>query len=487
MDKAKVSSRILKNLSSSDVSKRRAAAESLAQGDVRAVYPLIQALRDPHPGVQDAAVFSLISIGSEVTAWMVLPLLREEALLSNMAMVILKEIGPATLRHLPPLLRDKDDDVRKFAIELVADLGGREHMDSLVERLKWDLNPNVRAAAAKALGDLRCIEALTHLIAALKDVEWVRFAALESLCHLGNEEAVEPILELLNDPSSATRRFAIEALGLIGSPRAGKPLVSFLEKACGNDRRAVLMSLLRIGSCCIPVSGYTEDLLTVFLEESDGWENRVIALRGLICIADRDTLRLIFDKIGSLDATNPRDEEVLREIKEILARCGNRKFLLDLLEDPTLRFRGKTVIAELVGELQIKESVSILVTLLHEDARDIRRAAAYALGKIKDDKALEGLLGSIGDHDSHVRSAVVVALGALNNKKAFGPLMSLLQEEQYVGVIEEAVRALFAIDPDEMSKMGDTLGEQAKNVYDAFVSGDIGLGVDEKFTDDTLK
>ena len=486
MNRAKVPSRILKNLSSSDVSKRRAAAESLSQGDARAVYHLIQALRDPHPGVQDAAVSSLISIGGEVTAWMVLPLLREEALLSNMAMVILKEIGPPTLRHLPPLLRDKDDDVRKFAIELVADLGGREHMDSLVERLKWDLNPNVRAAAAKALGDLRCIEALTHLIAALKDVEWVRFAVLESLCHLGSEEAVEPILELLSDPSSATRRFAIEALGIIGSPRAGKALLSFLENACENDRRVVLMSLLRIGAC-IPVSGYTEDLLTVFLDESDGWESRVIALRGLICIADRDTLRLIFDKVGSLDATNPRDEEVLHEIKEILSRCGNRKFLLDLLEDPTLRFRGKTVIAELVGELQIREAVSILVALLHEDARDIRRAAAYALGKIKDDRALEGLLGSIGDHDSHVRSAIVVALGALKNKKAFDPLISLLQEEQYFNVIEEAVRALFAIDPDAMSKMGDKLGEQAKSVYDAFVRGDMGVGVAEKFTDDTLK
>jgi len=486
MSKVKVSSRILKSLSSRDVSKRRAAAETLAQSDVRAVYPLIQALRDPHPGVQDAAVSALISIGGEVTAWMVLPLLREEALLSNMAMVILKEIGSATLHHLPPLLRDKDDDVRKFAIELVADLGGCEYTDKLVERLKWDLNPNVRAAAAKALGDLKRLEALPHLIAALKDVEWVRFAALESLCLLGSEDAVEPILALLSDPSSATRRFAIETLGMIGSPRAGDALLHFLERASGSDRRVVLMSLLRIGFS-LPPSGYTEDLLKVFLEESDGWENRIIALRGLISIADRDTLRSIFDKVGSLDATNPHDEKVLREVKEILSSCDNRKFLLDLLEDPTLRFRGKTVLAELVGELQIKEAVRILVTLLGEDARDIRRAAAYALGRIKDDKALKELLGSIGDPDIGARKAVIAALGALKNKEAFDPLMSLLREEQRFDVIEETVRALFAIDSDAMSGVSDMLGEQAKSVYDALIHGGMGFGAKEKITDDILK
>jgi len=485
MSKTKISSRILKSLSSSDVSKKRAAVEALAQGEVQAVYLLIQALRDPHPGVQDAAVSSLVSIGGEVTAWMVLPLLREEALLSNMAMVILREIGPATLHHLPPLLRDKDDDVRKFAIELVADLGGREYTDKLVERLKWDLNPNVRAAAAKALGDLRCLEALPYLIAALKDVEWVRFSALESLCLLKDVEAVEPIMALLNDPSSATRRFAIEALGLIGSPRASKALLSFLEKAGESDRRVVLMSLLRIGTA-LPGDGYPEDLLTIFLEE-DGWESRIIALRGLISTADRNALRAIFDKVGSLDATNPRDEETLRTIKEILSCCGNRNFLLDLLVDPTLRFRGKAALTELVGELQIHEAVCILTAMLRDDARDIRRAAAHALGLIKDDKALEGLLGSIGDHDSSVRKAIVVALGALKSKEAFGPLMSLLQDEQYIDVVEEAVRALFAIDPQEMSRVGDTLGEQAKSVYDALVRGDIGLGVAGKSTDDTLK
>ena len=486
MGRAAFSSRILKNLASGDVLKKRAAAEALAHGDERAVYPLIQALRDPHPGVQDAALCSLISIGGEVTAWMVLPLLREKASMRNMAMVILKDIGPSALRHLPPYLRDKDDDIRKFAVELVAELGGHEYADKIVELLKGDPNPNVRGAAAKALGDLRRGAALPHLVAALKDMEWVRFSALKSLCILGNEEAVGPIQALLDDPSFATRRFAIESLGAIGSPLAGKALLSFLEKSSGNDRRAVLTSLLKIG-IPLPDDGYPADLLDIFLADDNEWEDRIIALRGLIGIAGRDALRAIFDKTGSLDATNPSDEEILNAIKEILLDCGHPEFLPAMLEDPTLRFRGKTVLTELVGNLRIREAVGALAKRLGDDARDIRRAAAYALGRIRADEALETLLGAIGDHDSYVRKAIVSALGALGKKEAFSPLMSLLREEQHFDVIDEAVRALFAIDPAAIRQASGSLGERARSAYDAFIRGDMGSGITEEFPDDPWK
>lgn len=486
MNRGKVSSRVLKSLSSPDVSKRRSAAEALACGDERAIYPLIQALRDSHPGVQDAATRSLISIGGEVTAWMVLPLLREEAFFRNTAMVILREIGAVAIHHLPPLLRDKDDDVRKFAIELISDAGGREYAEKLVERLTDDTNPNVRGAAAKALGDLGCREALPQLVAALKDIEWVRFTVLQSLCRLGDEDAVEPILELLSDPSPATRRTAIDALGAIGSPRAGDALLAHLGRTDGADRPIVLMSLLRIG-VPLPGDGYPGDLLGIFLDDDEEWEDRITALRGLIGIADRDALRAIFDKTGSLDATNPEDEGTLRSIKELLPSCGHPESLPALLDDPSLRFRGKTILAELVGELRIPEAVHGLVGRLHDDVRDVRRAAASALGRINDDEALEGLLASINDNDGHVRKAVVAALGALGRKEAFESLLVLLREEKYTDVAEEAVRALSAIDRERLSAESGTLEERARGIYDAFVRGELDTGGAEESSDELWK
>ncbi|MBC8554894.1 MAG: HEAT repeat domain-containing protein, partial [Candidatus Brocadiales bacterium] len=76
---------LINKLGSTDPSVRRASAESLSEGDERAIYPLIKSLRDDNLGVQDAAMRSLMAIKGETTAYMVLPLLRENALLRNTA------------------------------------------------------------------------------------------------------------------------------------------------------------------------------------------------------------------------------------------------------------------------------------------------------------------------------------------------------------------------------------------------------------------
>ena len=153
--------RLIKELSHHDPSKRRFAAEALAEGDERAVYPLIKALRDDNFGVQDAVTHSLMSIKNEVTAYMMLPLLREDAFLRNTALIILREMGNFTIPLLIVLLNDKDDDVRKFALDLIYDIQYCNYPDKLVEMLKNDPNANVRAAAAKALGILNYKQAIT--------------------------------------------------------------------------------------------------------------------------------------------------------------------------------------------------------------------------------------------------------------------------------------------------------------------------------------
>ncbi|HWR89888.1 MAG TPA: HEAT repeat domain-containing protein, partial [Dissulfurispiraceae bacterium] len=115
--------RILLKLQSEDPSVRRLAAERLSEADERAIYPLIQALKDRHPGVQDAAMRSLVAIGGEVTAYMTLPLLREEPSVRNMAVVILGELGVHAVPLVYPLLGDKNGVIRKFAVDLLRKIG----------------------------------------------------------------------------------------------------------------------------------------------------------------------------------------------------------------------------------------------------------------------------------------------------------------------------------------------------------------------------
>ncbi|HAM50425.1 MAG TPA: hypothetical protein DCP92_06910, partial [Nitrospiraceae bacterium] len=209
--------RLTKELKHPDASKRRSAADALSGGDERAIYPLMRALKDENPGVQDAAMRSLISLGGEVTAYMVLPLLREDSFLRNTAIIILKEIGLPVVPLLRPLIKDKDHDVRKFALDLLCDIKHCDYPSEIAFVLESDPNPNVRASAAKAIGIVQFGEGVTQLIKALQDDEWVCFSALESLALLKDESSIEAVSSLLKSPSDALRIAAVETLGSIGT------------------------------------------------------------------------------------------------------------------------------------------------------------------------------------------------------------------------------------------------------------------------------
>lgn len=435
-------SKLIRDLSHHDPSKRRFAAEALSAGDERVVYPLIKALRDDNLGVQDAATHSLIAIKNEVTAYMMLPLLREDAFLRNTALIILKEMGVFTIPLLPVLLRDKDDDVRKFALDLIFDIQYCNYPDLLIDLLKNDPNANVRASAAKALGVLNYREAVPQLIDALKDDEWVCFAAIEALTDLKDEGSIDNITALLNSPSEAIRFAVIEALGKFGSPRAQHPLIEHIARTNEFERKATIISLVQIGAA----PSFTEiaDDLTEMLK-NDEWENKFVAIKGLTALKNDNTIRHMIDAAGSLEFSDPERDDKVQVIKEAVMSFGCNDHLLKILEDDAFRFRGKALAIDIVGDLKCSSAVLNLIKLAKSTYRDIKRSSIQSLGRIESDEGKECLLEAISDHDSHVRKSAIIALGKIGDMSAFEPLMKLLHSETYSDVIEEFIRSLLSI------------------------------------------
>ena len=80
-----------------------------------------------------------------------------------------------------------------------------------------------------------------------------------------------------------------------------------------------------------------------------------------------------------------------------------------------------------LGEAGDREAVSRLTALL-EDARPmIRREAASALAKIKDERSLWPLIGRLKDDDTEVRQSAAFALGELCRKEAVEALIAGLR------------------------------------------------------------
>jgi len=199
---------LIEQLQARDPALRREAASRLAESDARAIHPLVQALWDESPGVQEAAVNALGSFDSDAAVWAVLPLLREDAPRRNMALDILMRIGPRVVAPMAKLLNDKDADVRKFVVDVFGVVGGDDVTEPLLAALS-DENANVRASGAKALGLLRTRESVSHLVGLLGDEEWVAFGALEALGRIADEESVTAITRLLEGPSPTLRSMGL--------------------------------------------------------------------------------------------------------------------------------------------------------------------------------------------------------------------------------------------------------------------------------------
>lgn len=451
----------IKNLTDPKASKRRSAAEALSNADERAVYPLIKALRDENAGVHDAAMRSLISIGGETTAYMVLPLLREDALLRNTAMIILKEIGYVTIPLLRHLLKDKDDDVRKFAIDLIIDINHCDYLDDLITILNVDKNANVRASAAKALGIFQYEKAIPNLIKALNDDEWVAFSALEALALMKDESSIEPIASLLNSNSETLRYNAIEALGKIGIPSAEKYLIKHFLKTDGFEKTATLKSLLQIG--VTPDIPEVRDIL-IDIYKNEEWSDRLIALRGLANLKDAMAIPLILDIAGSLDSSIPDEMDTLYRVKEILKDFDCVKSLIDILDNPNVKYRAKTIAIEIIEDQNCKEAVPYLIKLVEDKLRDVKRASMKALKELDAQSAEEIFLEACEDEDGHIRKYAISAIGRIGNKSVINKLFKFLNGEIYPDVKEDIVKAILAVDPQEAYKRIDSFDIQGREL-----------------------
>lgn len=455
---------LVHKLSDKDSSVRRRAAEDLAEGDERAIYPLIKALSDENAGVQDAAMRSIIAIGGETAAYMVLPLLREGSYLRNTALIILTALGEVPVPLLYPLLKDKDEDVRKFAVDLLGDIKSGVNASVIVPLLQ-DPDANVRTAAARAIGSLGYSKAVSELINALDDEEWVCFYALEALGELKAAEASERIAELLKSQSGVVRFAAIETLGKLSTDVAKKALLFYLPGASGDDKNAIIKSLIQIGiapKIGMEMSGISEHLITM-LKEGD-WEEKEIAIKGLSALNSRDAVPVMIDIAGSLDPSLPDSDEKILMLLDAISSIDSEDELLKLLDSQDIKYRGKSLAIEMLGKIRSKQAIFRLSDYLNSISRDMRMSSAEALGEIGENSAIEPLLEtSQKDSDAHVRKSAIGALGNIRSKAAFKPLMDLLTIEKYYDIIEKIVEALIKIDAavflSDISKYPDNVRE----------------------------
>ena len=132
-----------------------------------------------------------------------------------------------------------------------------DQFDSFIKALKGD-DPESRAQAAVALGKLGNSAAVEPLIAVLQDQSSaVRGAAANSLGKFSDTHAVEPLIALLQDPDAKVRALAARALGRLGDSRALAPLQKLAQDADETVRDKAREAVNKLG----PSNAALDDLL----------------------------------------------------------------------------------------------------------------------------------------------------------------------------------------------------------------------------------
>lgn len=271
-------------------------------------------------------------------------------------------------------------------------------------------SPNIRAAAARRLGDLQ--SGLDELLDALHDPsEYVRSAASMALGSFAGHERAGEISEFLlaeiDDASEKVCQSAIRSLGMLHARETRPEIEEFLD-----DPNPYIL-----GSAVLTLARFGADDLAPRLARYLNHESSYVKTQAARAAA---TLKYA-----------PAGPEIIRLLKATRAARLAEGFSdpvagIDRREDDLFNLQNQLVRA--AGELRLEDAVPLLIEIAQKDI-GFRGLAVEALIAIGADIAPEMLAGLLADPSIYLRKRLVYLMIQHNYRPALPLIRTLLDDE----------------------------------------------------------
>jgi HEAT repeat protein len=400
---------------SEDADVREIALRALARiADPRAVDALVQALKSAEVWLAPRVADILVRHGDAVVDPMI-AFLADTARHPARAWAanILGELrAPRSFPVLVAALKDLDDEVRAKAAGALGKLGDRRAVTYLLEHLLSDPAPFVRARIAGALGQFDGSEVIDRLVRALGDPAWwVRMRSVEALEQIG-ATAEAPLILALDDPDPEIRIRAAVALERLDVPAQ---LVTQIERGDATSETHEL--LVKFG-----VAGARE-LLAEHLHHPS------LAVREAMITTIREAKRT--DLASELIERATRDDQpqvraLALDTLHLLKVAESVPVALNALSDVNERVRASAT--SLLGELGGSELAGVITPRTSDNDPTVRAAAARALGLVQARGAEGEFARLLRDPDGRVRAAAAEGAAEAGWKGATPALIELLRD-----------------------------------------------------------
>lgn len=315
-----------------------------------------------------------------------------------------------------------------------------------LEQLRKQLEDShalARAIAVEMLGDRKDVRAITGLINLLQDPEmYVRGKAAQALGKIGDGRAITPLIDAVREDNDIHLIAARELCRIEDTGKVVRRLIdTLLQETERAARERVAEALGSIGE----IQAIT--LLKDVLQDADS-VRRIRAIEALGILKNRWVVESL------LAALQDPDEGVRIATQEALKRIQDFYLepMLNALQDQAWTMRKEA--AEILGQLRETYAVEPLTEILLKEDEDprVRKAAAEALGKIGDKRALGALLhtlspippsnGSPTTFSDQVREAIEPVLLQMSQKQWRSLLATLQNTDEDVQVREQAAGLL---------------------------------------------
>lgn len=372
--------------------------------------------------------------------------------------ILAEDFGPRSAEQLLPLLQHQDMRVRQKA---QFELAERKAVPTLLAAIQQGDHQLARIHGMWGLGQLARqdktqAEPLVVLLTD-KDPE-IRAQAARLLGDIAYADATAPLIAALSDENPRTIFFAAQALGRIGTNTAISPLVAMLEKNNDRDiylRQAGAIALERIG----------DETALAQLADHKTEAVRVAAVVALRRLQSPQLERFLNDKSEFIVTDAARaisDDDFIEPALPALARMLGQTRINN---EPLMR---RAINANLyVGQA---EGATRLVSFAQDTKADgkLRAEAIQALGVWGESSAFDRVTGQyrgvinnnagdartaltsaysrlLVDRSAEVREAMVLTLGGLGFTDALAQLSQVMQQDNSAKVRIAALNTLKAL------------------------------------------
>ncbi|MBY5950149.1 HEAT repeat domain-containing protein [Algoriphagus marincola] len=336
------------------------------------------------------------------------------------------------------VLADKSNQLARIhaivGLSQLARLDDRKYADKIVPYLQ-DEDAEIRAQAAKWLGDIRYDQVSSQLIQNLQDENArVRFFAAEALGRAGHKEAFDGLVNLLeanNDEDAYIRHAASLALARIDEEEKITQLYTHPSKAV---RMGAVIALRRLES----------PGLSKFLADSE----ELIVAEAARAIHDDFSVEASLPDLAALITTTKSDfEPLVRRIISANQRLGGEQQLNDLLAYVSRNDIPQAMKSEAIAALGTWSKPSLVDRVDGRYRGEVERDPT-----LLQEKARPVFLSLLTSNQADTRLEAVKAIGKAGVSDASSSLLSLVKSSSDSDMKVAALQALDWLQTDDLAE-----------------------------------